>query len=49
MRSRELKASPSGENRGLPASERDQAVLRLAWLLMEAADLNREENNHERT
>ncbi len=41
-------ALDTGELRKMTLSERDQAVLRLAWLLMEAADLNREEDNHER-
>ena len=42
-------ALDTGELRNMTPSERDQAVLRLAWLLMEAADLNREEDNHERS
>lgn len=41
-------ALDTGELRKMTPSERDQTVLRLAWLLMEAADLNREEDNHER-
>ena len=41
-------ALDTGELRKMTPSERDQAVLRLAWLLMEAADFHREEDNHER-
>ena len=41
-------ALDTDELRKMTPCERDHAILRLAWLLMEAADLHREEDNHER-